>query len=119
MAGNDAYVSDVGSGIRVINVSDPAHPWQVSLYHGEPGGLAIADNYLYVAARSGGLRVIDVSDPAHLVQVGSYEDFRWGAYGVAAEAPNAEAAGGGAEGAEPALRGPGDAVDPVGTGGIW
>jgi len=56
VVGNYAYVSNVESGIRIISVSDSVYPWQVSLYRGEPGSLAIADNYLCVAARSGGLR---------------------------------------------------------------
>jgi hypothetical protein len=58
--------------LRVISVSDPAHPVEVGYYDTPDGayGVAVAGNYAYVGNWSAGLRVISVSDPAHPVEVG-------------------------------------------------
>ena len=72
VAGNYAYVADEDDGLRVISVSDPAHPVEVG-YYGTPGwalGVAVAGNYAYVADENSGLRVVSVSDPAYPSEVG-------------------------------------------------
>ena len=84
VAGSYAYVADIGAGLRVIDVSDPAAPFEVGSYD-TPGyayGVAVAGSYAYVADWTGGLRVIDVSTPSAPVEVGSYLTPGY-AYGVA------------------------------------
>ena len=66
--------------IKVINVSDPAHPWLVSTYR-PPRNMAFygiaarADRFYTVLERSnprGGFQVVDVSDPANPALAGSF-----------------------------------------------
>ena len=67
-------MADGYSGLRVIDVSDPAHPTEVGSWDTGTGRrVAVSGTYAYVAAGGGGLRVIDVSDPAHPTEVGSYD----------------------------------------------
>jgi subtilisin family serine protease len=90
VSGTYAYVADFGKGLRVIDVSDPAHPNEVS-FHSTPDwayGVTISGPYAYVAAHSAGLRVMDVSDPAHPTEVGLY-DTPGLALGVAISGPYA------------------------------
>ena len=81
--GNYAYVADLDSGLRVIDVSDPTHPVETS--HCDMPGLAVGvhvvGNYAYVADFAAGLRVMDVSDHAHPVETG-YFDTPGHAFGV-------------------------------------
>jgi len=82
VVGSYAYVAAVHSGLRIINVSDPAAPteagshdmWWVAL------GVAVAGNYAYVATGESGLRIINVSDPAAPTETGSYDtpEYAWG-----------------------------------------
>jgi hypothetical protein len=76
-----AYVADAlpeNTGLRIIDVSDPAAPKQVGhlrLAEGEQGdvrayGLAVDGDYAYIAVGGAGLRVVDVSDPSVPVEVG-------------------------------------------------
>ncbi|MCR4424466.1 MAG: hypothetical protein NUW10_07985, partial [candidate division WOR-3 bacterium] len=69
-----AYVADGGSGLRVVDVSNPSNP--VEIGHCEtPGyarGVAVAGSYAYVADDYHGLRVIDVSNPSNPVERGYY-----------------------------------------------
>jgi hypothetical protein len=74
-----AYVAERsyagGSGLRVIDVSDPTAPVQVALVEtpGEALGVAVSDGYAYVADGGSGLRVFDVSAPSAPIEVGSYD----------------------------------------------
>ncbi len=72
--GNYAYVASGASGLRVVNVADPAHPVEVGALPtpGSADAVTIAGNLVYVAASFGGLPIVDVSDPAHPVQVGLF-----------------------------------------------
>jgi hypothetical protein len=82
--GSYAYVADGDSGLRIINVSDPAHPGEVGFYD-TPGyayGVAVSGSYAYVADGDSGLRIINVADPAHPSEVGFYDTPGY-AYGVA------------------------------------
>ena len=84
VSGPYAYVADGGAGLRVIDISDPAHPTGVGFYD-TPGwayGVAVSGTYAYVADHESGLRVIDVSDPAHPTGVGFYDTPGY-AFGVA------------------------------------
>ena len=59
MAGNYAYVAAYGAGLRIINVSDPAHPTEVGYYNALGAeGVAVSGNYAYVAGRDGGLVIL-------------------------------------------------------------
>lgn len=74
VAGNYAYVAGDYGGLRIINVSNPATPSEVSFYNtaGAALDVAIVGSYAYVADRSG-LRIISVSDSVHPNEVGFYE----------------------------------------------
>jgi hypothetical protein len=84
VAGTHVYVTDVYSGLYVIDVSDPADPRIVGSV-GTPGlanGVAVAGSYAYVADGQSGLMVIDISNPAAPQIVGE-ADTPDNAHGVA------------------------------------
>ena len=75
VVGTLAYVADYGSGLRIIDVSNPAAPVEVG-YCDTPGwasGVQVVGNLAYVADYTSGLRIIDVSNPAAPVQRGYYD----------------------------------------------
>ena len=68
MSGNYAYVADLDHGLRIINISNPANPFEAGFFN--PSGLGdwaytvkVAGSYVYVGG-SDGLRSINVSNPA-------------------------------------------------------
>jgi hypothetical protein len=71
--GDYAYV--VGSGLQVIDISDPANPNPTIVGSadtpGSAGDVDVLDNYAYVA--DGDLQVIDMSDPTNPIIVGSVD----------------------------------------------
>jgi len=71
VAGGYAYVADGDAGLRVVDVSSPANPTEVSFYDtlGYANGVAVAGDYAYVAAY-GGLWVMDISTPANPTESG-------------------------------------------------
>jgi hypothetical protein len=85
MAGGYAYVTYVNEGLQIVDISDPAAPFEVGFF-GLPGGVwavAVAGGYAYVG-RSGGLHIVDVSDPAAPFQTGVYvTPSPWASYDVA------------------------------------
>ncbi len=93
-----AYVAAGEAGLRIVDISQPAHPFEVGAYQApllgsidknyfgsmlgppnylfSPGAKAVAINragdgqvYAYVAALRAGLRVVNVSDPSRPVEV--------------------------------------------------
>jgi hypothetical protein len=74
VSGNYAYVADVGSGLRVIDITDNANPSVVGTCDtpGFANGVYVSGNYAYVADDHSGLQVIDISNPANPSVVGSY-----------------------------------------------
>ncbi len=59
-----AYVADELSGLRIVDVSDPAHPdsgWACCTA-GRAAAVAVVDGYAYVADGTNGLQVVDVGD---------------------------------------------------------
>jgi hypothetical protein len=68
-----------GSGLRVVDVSNPAAPVGVGFTRlaWEPDAVAVVGNHVYVVAhqlegdQSSGLRVFDVSNPTHPLEVAS------------------------------------------------
>ena len=72
-----AFIADRSSGpLRIVNVSDPAHPADAGAYESSLPGYAsnvvAAGNRAYVAAGRRGLRIVDVSSPAQPAPLGSY-----------------------------------------------
>jgi len=79
VSGTLAYVAAGGAGLRVVDVSDPAHPTEVGAWD-SPGyaeGLAVAGSTAYLADGPYGLRVVDVSDPVHPTEVGFAYDMNY------------------------------------------
>jgi hypothetical protein len=79
VSGHYAYVTgsweEDGSGLQVIDISDPSDPRRVGGYSYDARGfaqhVAVLGNYAYVAAYSD-LEVIDISNPANPHWVGGY-----------------------------------------------
>jgi len=69
-----AYVADRGAGLRIVDVSEPAAPFEVGNFDtpGDTYAVAIDGNYAYIADGNDYLRVVDVSDPPNPDEVGSY-----------------------------------------------
>lgn len=68
LSGSFAYIADDTCGLRVINISDPASPYEVGSYP-TPGdcadAVAVSGSYAYLGHwDSGKMRVINISDPA-------------------------------------------------------
>jgi hypothetical protein len=65
-----AYLAAGHSGVRIIDVSQPAEPVEIGWCDtwGSATSVAVSDNYAYVTTYWGGLRTYDVSDPSHPVE---------------------------------------------------
>ena len=68
--GNYAYLACWDGGFRIIDVSNPSAPVQISVYYapGVTAGVALKGNYVYLANSYGtnyteGVSVLDISDP--------------------------------------------------------
>ncbi len=75
VVGERAYVAAFESGLRVIDVSNPALPVELGAL-GTPGvavAVEVVGELAYVADGFSGLRVIDVSDPALPVELGALD----------------------------------------------
>ncbi|MCX6640407.1 MAG: hypothetical protein NTW14_08010 [bacterium] len=77
ISGNYAYAADYNYGLRVINVSNPASPWEEGncTLPGNAYKLVVCGDRVYIADFVLGLRIIDVSNPSSPVEVGFYEPF--------------------------------------------
>jgi hypothetical protein len=72
VAGDYAYIAD-DWGLRIVDISDPAAPVEVSTYTiAISGDFAVAGDYAYVS-NAAGLVIIDVSNPNEPVGVGQLE----------------------------------------------
>jgi hypothetical protein len=71
IVGHTAFVAEQLTGLRVLDVSDPASPALVATYPiaGATFGVAVADPYAYVAHGDSGITVLDVRDRAQPVRV--------------------------------------------------
>jgi hypothetical protein len=72
VSGTLAYVATGGGGLRMVDISDPAHPLHLGGWD-SPGfaeGVAISRSTVYLADGPYGLRVVDVSDPALPAEAG-------------------------------------------------
>jgi len=75
VSGNNAYIAFFGmdgTGIRVVNFSNPTNPQQVGSCNlpGQASGVDVSGNYAYVAAGDSGLRIVNISNPTNLQTVG-------------------------------------------------
>jgi hypothetical protein len=77
-------VADWGSGLQVIDISDPTAPSYAGSYDtpGDAYGVAISGDHAYVADGHSGLQVVDIGDPEAPSYAGSY-DTPGSAFGVA------------------------------------
>jgi hypothetical protein len=73
VSGTLAYVAAGGSGLRVVDISNPVLPTEVGAWdsRGYANGIAVAGSIAYLADGPYGLRVVDVSKPSQPVEVGS------------------------------------------------
>lgn len=74
IAGNNAFVADGSSGLRIINFSDPNNPTPVGSIDtpGSAVDVAVAGDYAYVADDAAGLQVIDITSLSNPVLLYSY-----------------------------------------------
>ena len=75
MVGSLAYVADGISGLRVLDVSDPASITELGAFDTPDNayGVDIVGSVAYVASGTGGLRVLDVSNPASITEIGVFD----------------------------------------------
>ncbi|MFA6001685.1 MAG: hypothetical protein WC828_06170 [Thermoleophilia bacterium] len=74
VSGNYAYIVDGTSGLKIIDISNPANPQSAGSFNtpGSGEGVAVSGNYAYVADGSNGLRIINISSPSSPQEVGSW-----------------------------------------------
>jgi hypothetical protein len=75
VANGFAFVAEDASGVRILDVSDPTLPAEVSAIDtpGTANSVALAGDYAYVADWGGGLQILEVSDPAFPSESGFHE----------------------------------------------
>jgi hypothetical protein len=73
--GDYAYLAVERGGLRIVDISDPTQPEEISFYdtRGIAKSLAIVGDHAYVADGREGLRVIDISDTSNPREVGYYD----------------------------------------------
>jgi hypothetical protein len=73
VSGSYVYVADYGSGLQVVDVSNPTSPAIVGSVDtpGEAWSVAVSARYVYVAGYDLGVQVVDVSNPVSPQVVGS------------------------------------------------
>ncbi|MCU0638774.1 MAG: hypothetical protein MUF59_02750 [Candidatus Krumholzibacteria bacterium] len=66
VSGDYAFVADYGSGLQVIDISDPAHPVLAGTCDtpGSAYAVAVVGDFAFVADYGSGLQVIDISNPS-------------------------------------------------------
>jgi len=69
-----AYVADGDSGLRILNISNPAAPFEAGHFLTSDAiyGVYVRDSLAYLAALGAGLRIVNISNPAAPQEVGSY-----------------------------------------------
>ncbi|MFB3909770.1 MAG: FlgD immunoglobulin-like domain containing protein [Candidatus Eisenbacteria bacterium] len=66
ISGHYAVVADGGSGLQIVDVSDPTSPWLVGgVATSYAYDVAVRGHYAFTVGHQGGLSVVDFSDPAH------------------------------------------------------
>ena len=79
VSGDYAYVADGESGLRIVNVANPAAPFEVGFYDtsGWAEGVAVVGDYAYVADAESGLRIVNVTNPVAPIEAGFYDTPDW------------------------------------------
>ena len=74
VTGDFAYVAAGPSGLRIVDVTNPAGPLEVGFYDtpGSATGLAVSGNYAYVADEGARLPVVDITNPSVPFEAGFY-----------------------------------------------
>ncbi|MEN8208292.1 MAG: T9SS type A sorting domain-containing protein, partial [Candidatus Fermentibacteria bacterium] len=75
VSGNYAYIADASSGVRVVDISNPASPAEVGfcVTPDYANDVTVSGDYVYVADWSAGLRIIDISTPSSPFEAGFYD----------------------------------------------
>lgn len=78
-----AYISFFDMGLYIVDVTDPAHPREVShlAIPGNARSIKLQGDYAYIAGWESGLQIVDISDPQHPKITGYYDTngSAWGA----------------------------------------
>jgi hypothetical protein len=66
VSGDHLFVADFGSGLHVVDITDPTAPTLLGTYNtpGSALGVYVTGDYAFVADYGSGLQVIDITDPA-------------------------------------------------------
>jgi hypothetical protein len=73
VAGQQAFIADQFNGLRVLDISNPAHPEELARYDA-PGvtDVVVSGQLVYLAVTGVGLVVVDVADPLHPRRLGGF-----------------------------------------------
>ena len=72
VSSNHAYVADYsGTGLQVVDVSNPSMPTNAGTYSGLPYAteLAVSGNYAFIADSNYGFQIVDMSDLENMSSV--------------------------------------------------
>lgn len=71
---NDQYVYTGGYGYRIINVQNPAAPFEIIWNYtpDEIWDVDIKDNYAFLSAGDSGMRVVDISEKSKPLEIGHF-----------------------------------------------
>jgi hypothetical protein len=89
VSGNYCYTANFYNGLRIYDVSDPTHPFNVGqITNGAYAwAVAVSGHYAYVADDTNGLAVYDVADPTNPINVTNVNNWQpynaTAAYGIA------------------------------------
>jgi hypothetical protein len=72
--GDYAYLAAGGSGLHIVDISDPTNPTLANTHNTPVHAIdvAISGNYAHVADYTSGLQVVDITDPTNPSLAGSY-----------------------------------------------
>ncbi len=76
VVGTLAYVATELSGLQIMDVSNPRHPYVVGFWDDNKSvamSVFLSGDYAYVADHLGGLYVIDISDPENPYEIGNLD----------------------------------------------
>lgn len=75
--GDVAFVSASEAGLYIVNISDPAHPTEMSRYNTSIDhihGFYLDENLVYFADYTQGLKILDISDLGNPTLIGQFHD---------------------------------------------